>query len=224
MAQRAIRRGGVSVAGAVVRAPATPVPDGAEVRLDGVAVAPPGHRYLMLYKPPGVVCVRGDGAHRSVFDLLRDELRSERLHVAGRLDADVTGLVLITDDGAWSHRVMAPRHKQPKTYLARLAEPLSAAAAAALSTGVLLQGEPRPTRPAEIEVLDDRHARLTVREGRYHQVKRMFAAVGNRVLALHRERIGALGLDPDLPAGAYRHLTETEVAAAVAAAPDSRNQ
>jgi 16S rRNA pseudouridine516 synthase len=210
MAQRAVRRGAVTVAGVVIRDPATAVAAGAAVTLDGVSLALPGKRYFMLHKPPGVVCDRGDAHHRSVFELLHEPGR-DRLHVAGRLDQDVTGLVLITDDGAWSHRITAPRRKQPKTYLVTLAAPLDEPAAAALRGGVSLRGESRPTRPAAVQPLADRRARLTIREGRYHQVKRMFAAVGNRVVALHREGIGALALDPALPPGAYRHLSPAEL-------------
>ncbi len=217
MAQRAIRRGAVAIAMVVVRDPAARVPAGSTVQWNGVAVAPIGKRYLMLHKPLGVVCVRGDALHRSVFDLL-DEPRRDELQVAGRLDVDVTGLVLLSDDGAWSHRITAPRHKQTKVYLATLAAPLDAPAAAALQAGVQLHGEARPTRPATVELLGHDRVRLSIHEGRYHQVKRMFAAVDNRVIALHREAVGQLILDPSLRPGAYRHLTAAEVRRAGSAA------
>lgn len=210
-AQRAVRAGRVGVDGAVARDPALRLADDAPVTLDGAPVVARGPRYLMLHKPAGCVCATGDGVYPTVLDLLPEPAR-DGLHVVGRLDLDVTGLVLLTDDGDWSHRVTAPRHKCPKTYLADLAAPLDAAAGAALRAGVRLRGEETDTRPAVVEALGDRQVRITVTEGRYHQVKRMFAAVGNRVVGLHRERVGPVGLDPALAPGAWRHLTPDEVA------------
>jgi 16S rRNA pseudouridine516 synthase len=133
------------------------------------------------------------------------------LHIAGRLDLDATGLVLISDDGDWTHRVTSPRHEFPKTYRATLAEPLSETGAVQLTRGVLLRNEKRRCRPAVIERITETEIRITVTEGRYHQVKRMFAAAGNRVSALHRERIGTVALDTGLRAGESRALTEEEV-------------
>jgi len=211
-AQRAIRSGRVTVAGSVERDPGLQVSEGAEVTLDGTPVGLQGPRYLMLHKPAGVVCSHVADGHASVLSLVALPGR-ERLHVAGRLDADTTGLVLLTDDGQWSHRVTAPRRHCPKTYRVTLAEPLAAAAADALRSGVLLQGEERPTLPAEVELEAPTRLLLTIHEGRYHQVKRMLAAVGNRVVALHRERIGAVALDPALEPGAWRPLTEAEIRA-----------
>jgi 16S rRNA pseudouridine516 synthase len=134
-----------------------------------------------------------------------------RLHIAGRLDMDATGLVLLADDGEWSHRVMSPRHNFPKTYRVTLAEPLSEENAAVLRQGAQLRNEPCRCQPAQIERISDTEVRITVTEGKYHQVKRMFAAVGNNVAALHRERIGAVVLDPVLAPGESRPLTETEI-------------
>jgi 16S rRNA pseudouridine516 synthase len=134
------------------------------------------------------------------------------LHVVGRLDLDVTGLVLLTDDGDWSHRVSAPRRRCPKTYLADLAQPIADAALEVLRRGLRLRGEERDTAPAVVTRLGASRVRVTVTEGRYHQVKRLFAAVGNRVTALHRERVGTVALDPALAAGAWRALTDEEVA------------
>jgi 16S rRNA pseudouridine516 synthase len=147
-----------------------------------------------------------------VFDLLDAEPRPESLHLVGRLDLDTTGLVLLTDDGDWSHRITAPRKKRPKVYRVRLAHAWSREepALTILREGVSLRGDDRPTAPAEVDWLGGDDLRLVIREGRYHQVKRMLAAVGNRVVSLHRERIGALALDPSLSPGAYRSLTEIE--------------
>jgi len=209
-AQHAIRAGQVTVDGVCVDDPALKVVEHAVVTLDGRPLGPPAPRYLMLHKPAGCVCATRDGTHTTVLDLLPATARAG-LHVAGRLDLDVTGLVLLSDDGDWSHRVTAPRRKCPKTYRAELAEPIGEAALAALRRGVLLRGEERDTRPATIERLGPAAVRITVTEGRYHQVKRMFAAVGNRVTALHRERIGPVALDPALLPGGWRDLTAAEV-------------
>jgi 16S rRNA pseudouridine516 synthase len=123
---------------------------------------------------------------------------------------------LITDDGAWSHRITSPRRHCPKTYLATLAEPLSERNAERLREGILLRNESAPTRSAQLQRLGPCQIRLTITEGRYHQVKRMLAAVGNRVVALHRESVASLVLDEALQAGQYRPLSPGEIAAAVA--------
>jgi len=209
--QRAVRAGRVAVDGATVRDPAVKVAEGAAVTLDGAPVGPRGPRYLMLHKPAGCVCATSDGLHPTVLDLLPAAER-DGLCVVGRLDLDVTGLVLLTDDGDWSHRVSAPRRKCPKTYLADLASPIGEEALGALRRGVQLRGERRDTAPAAVERIGPARVRITVTEGRYHQVKRMFAAVGNHVTALHRDRIGLVALDPELLPGAWRNLTADEVA------------
>lgn len=209
-AQRAIRAGRVAVDGAVARDPGLQVAGGAAVMLDGRPVSVRGPRYLMLHKPAGCVCAATDGVHPTVLALL-PEAERDGLHVAGRLDLDVTGLVLLTDDGAWSHRVTAPRRKCPKTYRAGLAAPIADAALDGLRRGVRLRGEEEDTRPAAVERLAPDEVRLTVTEGRYHQVKRMFAAVGNRVRTLHREQVGPVALDPALAPGEWRALTAAEV-------------
>ena len=210
-AQRAVRAGRVAVDGALADDPACRLGDGAAVLLDGVPVAERAPRYLMLHKPAGCVCATTDGRHPTVLDLLPEADRGG-LHVVGRLDLDVTGLVLLTDDGAWSHRVTAPRRKCPKTYLAGLAAALDDAALDALRRGVRLRGEEEDTRAAAVERLAPDRVRVTVTEGRYHQVKRMFAAVGNRVVTLHRERVGPVPLDAALAPGRWRALTPDEVA------------
>jgi len=211
-AQRAVRAGRVAVDGAPVRDAALKVGEGAAVTIDGAPVGPRRPRYLMLHKPSGCVCATSDGLHPTVLDLLTPSER-DGLHVVGRLDLDVTGLVLLTDDGDWSHRVTAPRRKCPKTYLAELAAPIGDDALAALRRGVRLRGDDRDTAPAAAERLAPARVRITVTEGRYHQVKRMFAAVGNRVTGLHREGVGPVALDPRLAPGGWRALTEDEVAA-----------
>lgn len=210
-AQRAIRAGQVTVDGVSVNDPAFKVVERAVVTFDGRPLGLQALRYLMLHKPAGCVCATRDGLHPTVLDLLPAAARAG-LHVVGRLDLDVAGLVLLSDDGEWSHRVTAPRRKCPKTYRAELAEPIGEAALAALRRGVLLRGEERDTHPATVERLGPAAVRISVTEGRYHQVKRMFAAVGNRVTRLYRERIGPVALDPALPPGGWRDLTVAEIA------------
>ena len=170
-----------------------------------------GPRYFMLNKPQGYVCSTEDPDHPTVLYFL-DEPVAYKLHAAGRLDIDTPGLVLMTDDGQWSHRITSPRHHCEKTYLVMLENPLSADTAEQFAKGVQLHNEKDLTKPAVLEQITPTEVRLTISEGRYHQVKRMFAAVGNRVVGLHRERIGEIALDPTLEPGEYRPLTEEEIA------------
>lgn len=207
-----LRRGAVTVDGVVVKAADLHVPAGSRVELEGQPLTLSGPRYFMLHKPAGMVCSTSDGGHATVLSLL-EEPRRELLHPVGRLDVDTTGLVLLTDDGAWSHGITSPRRHRDKVYCATLAEPLAADAAARFAAGLLLKGEEKATLPAQLDILSPTEARVTLHEGRYHQVKRMFAALGNRVIALHREAIGAVALDPSLAPGQYRALRADEVEA-----------
>ncbi len=178
-----------------------------DVRIDGEPLDPPPGLLLMLHKPVGYTCSTKDRG-RVVYDLLppRYRLRSPALSSVGRLDRDTSGLLLLTDDGQLLHRIIAPKSKLPKVYLATLAEDLRGDEGAVFASGTLmLEGEKTPLLPAGLEVLGPRSARLTLHEGRYHQVRRMFAAVGNHVQALHRERIGGLPLG-ELAAGEWRSL------------------
>ena len=177
------------------------------VRIDGEPLDPPPGLLLMLHKPLGVTCSTKDTG-RLVYDLLppRYRLRDPLLSTVGRLDRDTSGLLLLTDDGQLLHRIISPKSRLPKVYLATLADDLRGDEAATFASGTLmLDNEKTPLLPAELEVLDARRARLTLHEGRYHQVRRMFAAVGNHVVALHRERVGGLSLG-DLPEGEWRSL------------------
>ena len=179
------------------------------VRVDGEPLDPPQGLLLALHKPRGVTCSARDPG-RIVYDLLppRFRLRNPTLSTIGRLDRDTSGLLLLTDDGQLLHRIIAPKSKLPKVYRATLANDLRGDEATRFASGTLmLDGEQSPLLPAEFESLDAHTARLTLHEGRYHQVRRMFAAVGNHVAALHRERIGGLALD-DLPEGEWRILDE----------------
>ena len=183
--------------------------DHANVRIDGEPLDPPPGLLLMLNKPLGHTCSMKDPG-RIVFDLLpsRYRARNPAMSTVGRLDRDTSGLLLLTDDGQLLHRIIAPKSRLPKVYLATLAQDLRGDEAALFAAGTLmLDGEKTPLLPAELDVLDARRARLTLHEGRYHQVRRMFAAVGNHVDALHRERVGGLTLG-DLPDGQWRALDE----------------
>ena len=211
-ARSLIRRGLVSVDGEPVRDAALHVGDTERVEHAGEILVAPQPMYLMMNKPCGLLSATSDGEQDTVLSLLPPALAA-RVHLVGRLDKDTSGLLLLTDDGDWSHRVTSPNHSCAKTYLAELAEPLAADAESRLRQGLVLRSEKLPTRPAALQRLDATHARITIIEGRYHQVRRMFAALGNRVLALHRERIGGLFLDEALNAGQWRALSPAERAA-----------
>ncbi len=167
-------------------------------------------RFFMLNKPLGVVCANSDGHHKTVIDLI-NEPKKIKLQIAGRLDKDTTGLVLITDDGQWNHRVTSPNRHSFKHYKVTLAEPLGNNLVEQFKNGLLLNGEAKKTREAKLSIIDNHHADLLISEGKYHQVKRMFAACGNHVTALHRHAIGNIQLDSTLNEGDYRPLTQDEV-------------
>lgn len=211
-ARKAIADGRVQLAGQVVRDPAQRLA-GQSVCLDGEILRLNGPRYLMLHKPAGTVCsARADGGHTPVLELLPAAERAGLL-IVGRLDQDTTGLLLLTDDGAWAHRVTAPRRACAKVYRVGLSAPLAADAEARLAAGLVLASETRPLRPATLQRVHDTEVLLTIHEGRYHQVKRMMAALGSRVQCLHRERIGSIALDPQLAPGQWRVLSADEQAA-----------
>lgn len=167
--------------------------------------------YVMLHKPAGHVSATIDAEHPTVLDLIDDPDKAE-LHLAGRLDRASTGLVLLTNDGVWSKRITEPVFKLSKTYLVETAEPIPQTAVEAFAAGFYFHTEDLVTQPAELALLGERLARVTLREGRYHQIKRMFHRVGNRVTSLHRESIGPLRLPEDLAVGEWRFLTADEVA------------
>lgn len=210
MARKAILAGDVSVNDQIIRDATCKIAASDSVRYRGELLEPPAPYYLMLNKPIGVVCATEDGSHRTVIDLIDEPWRYE-LHVAGRLDIDTTGLVLLTNDGDWSHRVTSPRHKQSKRYHITTADPIEPHWVEHFAQGMQLQSDEKPTLPATLEILDRHHANLTLQEGRYHQVKRMVGAMGNRVTALHRYAIGDVQLDDNLPPGEYRRLTPAEI-------------
>lgn len=212
LAKKALHREEVRVDGEVVKNPATQVDASRRVTWNGEPLALVGLRYVMLHKPAGVEC----SARRGLYPLVRELVdlpHVERLQTVGRLDVDTTGLVLLTDDGQWSHRVTSPKRRCGKVYRVTLAEPLEGedreAAVTQFAEGLWLDGEEKPTRPAELVMREPRVAELTLFEGKYHQVKRMFAAIGHHVEALHREAIGPLSLG-ELAPGEWRELSEAE--------------
>lgn len=181
------------------------------IRIEGEPLDPPAGMLLMLHKPVGYTCSTKDPG-RIVYDLLppRFRLRSPLLSTVGRLDRETSGLLLLTDDGALLHRIVSPKTHLPKVYEAVLAGDLRGDEGELFASGTLmLESEKTPLAPARLDVMHPRLARLTLTEGRYHQVRRMFAAVGNHVVALHRSRIGGLTLE-GLPSGQWRALDEAD--------------
>lgn len=196
-------------AGARIAVDAT-LPERMTIR--GVAVDPPAPLVLLMHKPLGVTCSHKEDGQK-IYDLLprRWQIRDPGLSTVGRLDKDTSGLILITDDGDFLHRVISPKRHVPKTYLATLDRPLNGSEGDVFAAGTLmLDGEEKPLLPAQLDVVDAKTARLTITEGRYHQVRRMFAAVGNHVVSLHRERIGGITLPDDLEPGQHRILPAAE--------------
>lgn len=166
--------------------------------------------HLMLNKPVGYVSATSDAEHPTVLDLIDDPDKAE-LHLAGRLDRASTGLVLLTNDGVWSKRITEPEFKLPKTYRVTTVDPISTGAVEAFARGFYFHTEDLVTQPAELVLVGEREAIVTLWEGRYHQIKRMFHRVGNRIATLHRESIGALSLPIEIGSGEWRSLTVEEV-------------
>jgi 16S rRNA pseudouridine516 synthase len=199
-----VRSGEVEVNGVVCDDPETEVdPAGLELTLDGVSWPYREKAYVLIHKPAGHECSHHPSHHPSVFSLLPSPLLQRGVQCVGRLDQDTTGLLLFSDDGQFIHRMTSPKKGVAKVYRAVCADPLEPAMLGALRTGVLLHDEPAPVAALACERLDDHTLRLTLAEGKYHQVKRMIAATGNRVDRLHREAIGNFALPAALPPGGW---------------------
>jgi 16S rRNA pseudouridine516 synthase len=199
--------GRITVRGQVASDPGQRASD-ADVRVDGAPVDHPDGLLLMLHKPVGLVCSHDEREGPNVYSLLSERWRRRNPAVTsvGRLDKDTSGLLLLTDQSALVHRLTSPKHKVPKVYRATVDRDLPPDIMPLFASGsLLLAGEKVPCAPAELRLISAREAELTLTEGRYHQVRRMFSAVGANVLTLHRERFGALELG-DLPAGQWREL------------------
>jgi 16S rRNA pseudouridine516 synthase len=198
----------VSVNDKIITNEATQVHENNTITLNGNLLKTRKFRYILMHKLANTICSNIDEVYPSIFKHLDIENVSE-LHIAGRLDADTTGMILITDDGRWSFSLTAPSSKCPKVYRVKLSKELKTGVASAFEKGMKLQGEQQLTLPATLQYISSTEVLLTITEGKFHQVKRMFASVGNRVVALHREKIGDIALDVD--AGQWRYLTDDEV-------------
>jgi 16S rRNA pseudouridine516 synthase len=214
-----VQQGHVSIAGSVeTDANIDLEPTGLQFTVQGTEWAFHEKAYLMLHKPAGTECSQKPSTWPSIYTLLPSPLRLrpnkgavQGVQAIGRLDQDTTGLLLLTDDGQFIHRMGSPKHHVPKVYEVSVKHPLDETQVQQLLAGVVLDDDPKPVRAAACEAVAPLHLRLTLTEGKYHQVKRMVAAVGNRVEGLHRSSIGRLALPQDLPPGQWRWLTAEQV-------------
>ncbi len=216
-----IQQGLVTVAGtAVMDAGQEVQPQGLQFTVQGKAWEYQSPAYVMLHKPAGTECSQKPSTWPSIYTLLPAPLRQrpqkgpvQGVQAVGRLDQDTTGLLLLTDDGKFIHRMSSPRHHVPKVYEVTVKHPLDDRQVQRLLQGVVLDDDPKPVAAAACEAVADHHLRLTLTEGKYHQVKRMVAAAGNRVEGLHRSRIGGLALPADLQPGQWRWLSTADLLA-----------
>ncbi|MGH1471210.1 MAG: pseudouridine synthase [Cellvibrionaceae bacterium] len=218
--RREINKGKVIVDGQKMKSASFNVDETNQIIFDNKTLSLPGKTYLMIHKPKNVVCANSDTEHATVIDLIQPA-PLKKVSVAGRLDIDTTGLVLVSDDGQWIHKIISPNKDCKKTYRVTVAEDITDETVEQFKTGILLNGEDKLTKPSElliaadtsnnIDARDKKTALVTISEGRYHQVKRMFAACENRVIELHRQQIGDILLDPNLKEGEYRPLTQEEI-------------
>lgn len=210
-AKQAIKKGWISVNGSPVKNADMKVAEEADVvTLQGKPLSFAKFHYYLLHKPAGVITATEDKSQKTVLDLLGG-IPTKNLFPVGRLDKDTEGLLLITDDGELSHKLLSPKKHVDKTYFCLLKNDISEADIKALSEGVDI-GDEKPTMPASVKVLSNREVELTIREGRFHQVKRMMQAVGNEVLYLKRLSMGPLSLPDDLEKGCFKPLSDTEIA------------
>ncbi len=207
-ASELLSAGVVAVNAQIICDGSTQVHENNTITLNGSVLTPRAFRYIMLHKPAGTICSNVDEHYPSVFNYVHIAYPND-LHIVGRLDADTTGLVLMTDDGRWSYGITHPDKHCPKVYRVGLSRPIADDVATKFTMGIALQGESQLTLPASLTLLSPKDVLLTITQGKFHQVKRMFAAVGNRVVALHRESIGSVQLD--ITEGQWRYLSETEV-------------
>ncbi len=208
-----VAAGQVRVAGQVVTDPALDLdPEGLQFEVEGQAWTWYATALVLLPKPAGYECSQKPKHHPSVMLLLPAPLRQRGVQPVGRLDQDTTGLLLLTDDGTLIHRLTSPKHHVPKVYEVQTARPVEGAQVQRLLDGVVLDDDPKPVRAEGCEATGERSLRLTLVQGKYHQVKRMVAAVGNRVEGLHRSAIGDYALPADLAPGQWRWLTADDLA------------
>ncbi len=210
--QKLVKKGGVQVNHVPVRDPAQQVDEASAVlTVNGQPLDGRLTRHVMLHKPAGLLTAARDKKQPTVMDLLPEVYSAIGCMPVGRLDKDTTGLLLLTTDGELNHRLLSPGRHVDKTYLAEVDGPLNASHVAAFAEGVRLSDF--DAQPARLEIIGPQTGRVTIHEGKFHQIKRMFSAVGREVTRLHRATFGSLMLDPNLPEGAWRELTDAELAA-----------
>jgi 16S rRNA pseudouridine516 synthase len=209
--KKLIKSGLVSINDETAKSGSQKVTDDQEIAIEGSTIQLMTTRYFMMNKPAGVVSATKDHTNPTALDLIYEH-RNDQLQIAGRLDIDTTGLLLITDDGQWNHIVTSPRTDCKKIYAVELENAVNEDYHKKLEAGIALEGEKRRCLPATMQVIDDHHIQLSISEGKYHQVKRMITSLGNEVVSLHRLQIGGIALDPELEPGDYRPLTEEEIA------------
>ncbi|OEG72665.1 16S rRNA pseudouridine(516) synthase [Shewanella colwelliana] len=201
--------GRVRVDGIIARDMDQIVDQFSHVVVDDITLQQHSAHYIMLHKPIGVVCATKDEQHTTVMELLPANSPQD-LHIVGRLDLNTSGLVLLTNDGHWSRQLMSPTQKIPKQYLVTLKHPLTPAYIEAFTKGFYFEYEDITTLPAELQILGPNRALVTLYEGKYHQIKRMFGRFRNQVMALHRIAVGNIVLDENLQSGQSRPLTKAE--------------
>ncbi len=207
-----IAQGKVCIEGVVVRDNLQEVTELSDVICDGKAINTHKAYYIMLNKPRGYVSATVDDEHQTVVDLISEPF-AEQLHIAGRLDKESTGLLILTNDGIWSKLVTEPIMEIPKRYLVTTEKVIIPEIRARFAEGFYFAYEDITTLPSELEIISEYSATVTIYEGKYHQIKRMFHAVGNRITSLHRLSVGCLELDESLDEGSYRSLTDVEITA-----------
>lgn len=217
----AIESGEITVNEQVIKSVATQVHENNIIKHNDKILTARPFRYLLMHKPSNFVCSNVDEVYPSVLNLLNCSTinsdhraeqiveQSSELHIAGRLDADTTGLILVTDDGRWTFNITLPNNACKKVYRVGLSRVFKAEIIDQFKQGIQLQGESKLTLPASVEQVNEKEVLLTITEGKFHQVKRMFAAVGNRVVSLHRQQIGCVTLD--VKVGKWRYLTPLEI-------------
>ena len=206
--RRILAAGRVTVDGKVERDSQSDIGDFTQVTLDDRVLRDTSAVYLMLNKPAGYLSATVDDEHPTVMELID---APETLHIAGRLDRASTGLLILTNDGKWSRRLTEPKEGVPKVYEVTTAEPISTETAMLFQQGIYFAYEDLTTQPAELQILSAQRAQITIYEGRYHQIKRMFHAVDNRITSLHRLSMGAIQLEESLAPGQSRNLTQQEI-------------
>lgn len=209
-----IKRGRVTLNGKVIKDSAVKIDAGQDkVCIDGEELSLKNHIYIMLNKPQGVVSACDSDTDETVVDLVPDQLYRKGLFPAGRLDKDTTGFVIITDDGDFAHKILSPKNHIFKTYLARLQHSLTESDIKLIESGITLQ-DGTTLKEARLEIVEEGESplvKIMICEGKYHQVKRMFAAAGNKVVSLHRSKMGNLSLDESLNPGECREITPEEL-------------